>query len=149
VFNSLTSLDAISGATVLDLFCGSGALGIEALSRGASSATFVDRHRASIQATRTNLLACGLDDRADVVRSDALAHLRDAPAGVDVALLDPPYAFDAWPDVLEVLQARLVVVESDRSIDLGTRWDVQRQRRHGDTVFTIATIRELSKESTP
>ena len=66
-FNALGSLGAVDGATVLDLFAGSGAMGIEALSRGAARATFVDTDVHARQATTTNLAACGLIDAAEVV----------------------------------------------------------------------------------
>ena len=138
-FNALASMGALHGAVVLDLFCGSGALGIEALSRGAGSATFVDRHRPSIEAARENLAACGLTDRARVVLGDALDHVRDRPSHHDLVLLDPPYSFDGWPQLLEALDAETVVIESDRSVDVGPCWDVQRERRYGGTVVIIAS----------
>ncbi len=87
----------LPGARVLDLFAGSGAAGIEALSRGSTHATFVERDRTAIGIIRANLERTGLTDagRATVVRADALDWLRDAArAGeppVDVAVVDPPY----------------------------------------------------------
>ena len=76
VFNALASQDAIDGARVLDLFAGSGALGIEALSRGAAHATFVDTDRAARRVIDQNLAATGLADRAEVLGTDASTHLR-------------------------------------------------------------------------
>ena len=70
-FNALVSMDAVAGSHVLDLFAGSGAMGIEALSRGADRATFVDASPAAISAVRENLAATGLSGRATVVRGDA------------------------------------------------------------------------------
>src|SRR3954452_20915171 len=72
IFNSLTSMDAIADATVYDLFAGTGALGIEALSRGAAHVTFVDHDRTAIAAIEANLAATGLADRQAVaiVRAD-------------------------------------------------------------------------------
>src|SRR4051812_34670940 len=92
-FNALSSLDAIDGAVVVDLFAGSGALGIEALSRGAEHVTFVDNDPKAIAVVRDNLAVTGLSDRATVVRGDALRQLPMVGA-VDLALLDPPYAFE-------------------------------------------------------
>lgn len=85
----------LHGATVLDLFAGSGAAGIEALSRGASHATFVDRDAKAIRTITANLRRTGLADRATVTRSDVLSWLRDparaAELPLDVVLVDPPY----------------------------------------------------------
>ena len=85
----------LPGAAVLDLFAGSGAAGIEALSRGAARAVFVDRDTAAVRTIRANLERTGLGDRADVRPGDALAYLRaDAPAAgpFDLVIVDPPYA---------------------------------------------------------
>jgi 16S rRNA (guanine966-N2)-methyltransferase len=135
-FNALGSLGAVGGR-VLDLFAGSGALGIEALSRGAEHVTFVERDPKALAVVRANLEATGLDENATVVRGDALRFLAGAPA-YDLALLDPPYDFAQWDDVLDVLQARVVVVESDREVPLGERWMVLRAKRYGSTVVTLA-----------
>ena len=95
MFNALESLEAVAGATVLDLFAGSGALGIEALSRGAARCTFVEHDRAALAAVRANLEATGLAGRAEVVSGDAhraLTSFSAAGRRFDLALLDPPYA---------------------------------------------------------
>src|SRR3954451_2504981 len=73
VFNALGSLGAVEGATVVDLFAGTGALGIEALSRGAAHATFVDRDRIAVDTVRRNLDATKLGDQATIVRADVMA----------------------------------------------------------------------------
>lgn len=137
VFNALGSADVLHDADVLDLFAGSGALGIEALSRGAAHATFVDSSRRSLEAVRTNLAACGFEDRATVVRADALGFLGRDDRRWDLALLDPPYDFDRWRDLLERLRARVAVVESDRELDPGPGWQVRRARRYGGTVVLV------------
>ncbi len=139
LFNSLVSLDAVRDASVLDLFAGSGALGIEALSRGASHVTFVDTSRDALRAVGENLERAGLTDRATIVRADAREHLRrGADTRVDLALVDPPYAFDEWPSLLADLDAEIVVIESDREIDPGDGAALIRARRYGGTVVTIA-----------
>ena len=144
LFNSLVSLDAVRDATVLDLFAGSGALGIEALSRGAAHVTFVDSSPDALRTVRENLERAGLADRATVVRADAREHLRrgGGPGGVagrvDLALVDPPYAFDDWAALLDDLDADIVVIESDREIDPGDGGTLVRARRYGGTVVTIA-----------
>lgn len=139
VFNSLGSLDALTGATVLDLFAGTGALGIEALSRGAASATFVDADLRAVHAIEDNLAATGLGERARVVHADVLRFLADSPpATVDLAFADPPYSFDDWPTLLERVPSRLVALEARSHIELGPGWTPLRSRRYGDTVVTLA-----------
>lgn len=142
-FNALASLGVIEGARVLDLFAGTGALGIEALSRGAAHATFVERDRRVLGVLRRNLATLGLDDRADVVVGDAERVLpssapdptRDLP--YDLALLDPPYAYDGWEDLLLVLPAARAVVESDRQIPLPPGWGMRREKRYGGTLVAV------------
>lgn len=131
----LASLDAVDGADVADLFAGSGALGIEALSRGARSCVFVEAGAAAIRAIRDNLDKTGLEG-GQVVRDDVLRWV--ARAGpVDLALIDPPYAFDRWPDLLAALDADVAVLESDRPVDPGSGWAVLREKQYGDTVVTV------------
>jgi 16S rRNA (guanine966-N2)-methyltransferase len=139
-FNALGSLDAIDGATVLDLFAGSGAMGIEALSRGASHATFVDHESRAIHAIETNLAATGLADRATVVRARVERFLAEAALDArrwGVCLIDPPYVFDDWPALLATVPADLVVVESDRSVETSEAWRAIRERRYGATLVAI------------
>ena len=136
VFNSLGSMGVLKGATVVDLYAGSGALGIEALSRGAESCVFVERDRAALTALRANLKALGLESCTQVVGSDVLAF---APGitGVDIALVDPPYTFTHWPELLGVLRAGLVVAESGREVEAPEGWIQLKVRRHGRTVITM------------
>lgn len=138
LFNSLGSLDAIEGAGVLDLFAGTGALGIEALSRGAASATFVEADLRAVRAIEENLALTGLGERARVVHADVVRFLAGGPEPVDVAFADPPYAFTDWPAVLDHLPARLIALEARTHVDLGPRWRPLRSRRYGDTVVTLA-----------
>ena len=137
-FNALGSLDLLEDARVLDLFAGSGALGIEALSRGAAEATFVDEDRRSLEAVRANLAATGLAPRATVVRAEALTWLgASAGSGFDVALVDPPYRFERWPDLLALLRSAWAVVESDRPPPDAPGWRQIRSRRYRSTVVTF------------
>jgi 16S rRNA (guanine(966)-N(2))-methyltransferase RsmD len=136
---------SVQGARVLDLFAGSGALGIEALSRGAASAVFVDRAPRAISAVRANLAALGID--ADVRRIEARAWLRTASArseAYDLVFLDPPYrrAAELGRELSEALAAVLapgarVVTESDRRDPLELDLPVADERRYGDTVLRI------------
>ena len=140
-------LGSLHGARVLDLFAGSGALGIEALSRGATEATFVDSAPAAIRAVRANLTV--LRAEAHVRRADARAFLRNARAAgrqYDLVLLDPPYrragalAEALAGDLAAVLAPRArVVAESDRRSPLELPLPLQAERRYGDTLIRIFT----------
>ncbi len=144
VFNSLHSRGAVAGARVLDLYAGTGALGIEALSRGASSAVFVESDRRALRCLSNNLASTGLAERASVMASDVDAALRELHRGgraFDLAVIDPPYAFDAWPELLARVPAALAVIESDREIDVGRAWDVDRSKRYGTTVVMFTSSR--------
>jgi 16S rRNA (guanine966-N2)-methyltransferase len=142
-FNALGSMGVIEGATVLDLFAGSGALGIEALSRGAARATFVDRSKEAVEAVKANLERTGLEPRSKVVRGDATSVLSGWTGPlVDLALLDPPYDHVAWDELLGSVPARVVVVESDHLVAIPERFQLLRDRRYGSTVVQIAELRE-------
>jgi len=157
IFDVLSHLDAVRGAAVLDLFAGSGALGIEALSRGAASVTFVDSDRRVSEVIRANLasarLGAGRADPSEEVgsssihTSEALAFCRAASRRFDLALCDPPYAFAAWAELLAVIPARLVVLESSRPIELTEAFDLHREYRYGTTLVAVAHRREVLDES--
>jgi 16S rRNA (guanine966-N2)-methyltransferase len=133
----------VAEARVLDLFAGSGALGLEALSRGAAAVTFVERAPAALRVLRTNVEALGAE--ADIVRADAVKWLRSASAGApqyDLVFLDPPYRqagalgaelSDALPAVLG--PDALVVAESDRRAPLELTIPTIDERRYGDTLI--------------
>jgi len=136
---------SVDDARVLDLFAGSGALGIEALSRGAASAVFVDRAPKAIVAIQANLTALGIE--ADVRRMEARSALRTALArgeAYDLVFLDPPYrrAAGLGRELSEALAAVLaagarVVSESDRRDPLALKFELAGERRYGDTVIRI------------
>ena len=102
----------LDGAKVLDLFSGSGQLGIEALSRGAASAVFVDKNRDSIALTNQNLALCSL--HATVLHNDSIAYLEQCKERFDIAFLDPPYGTgllqQALPYVSNVMHESGVIV---------------------------------------
>jgi 16S rRNA (guanine966-N2)-methyltransferase len=142
VFSILAS---VAGARVLDLFAGSGALAIEALSRGAAEATLVDSSRAAVAAIRRNLTALGL--QATVYPMQAAAFLeraRTAPRQYDLVFLDPPYRHaSALGHELSAALAPLlapearVVAESDRRAPLELDLKLFDTRRYGDTLIAL------------
>ena len=136
----------IEGAHVLDLFAGSGAIGIEALSRGAAEVTFVDREPRGLAILRQNLDVLELKQRAHVVRGDVVRWLETMPGEVGRAglvFLDPPYEDDVLDRALAVLDRTLtdamVVAEHSRRQTLPplSRLLLDRERRYGDTVVTV------------
>jgi 16S rRNA (guanine966-N2)-methyltransferase len=140
-------LGDVEDARVLDLFAGSGALGIEALSRGAASATFVDSAPAAVRSVRVNVDALGLGDGVQIRRQDARAFLRTAQKAnheYDLVFLDPPYRLaaglgrDLSPLLSGVLAPRARVVwESDRRDAPALDLPATHERRYGDTLIRI------------
>lgn len=139
IFDVLEHLGLVEGAAVVDLFAGSGALGIEALSRGATSVTFVESDRGAVAAINWNLETTGLASVwTRIVRADALAWCAQAAERFDVALVDPPYAFDRWRELLERLPARAAVLESSHEVGLAGPFVLHRVYRYGGTLVTVA-----------
>ena len=143
-----SALGSIEGARVLDLYCGTGALAIEAISRGASSATLVDR---DIRAALGNVRNLELEDRVDLVRSDIVAWLKrpmagqgGRVAGFDLIFLDPPYkiADRLGPDLDLHLPGHLakagrVIAESPARNPLSLSLPLLRERRYGGTLVSF------------
>jgi 16S rRNA (guanine966-N2)-methyltransferase len=142
---SILGAPLLEGARVLDLFAGSGALAIEALSRGAAEAVLVDSSAAAVAAIRRNLATVGAE--AEVRREDALTYLRGASRDArqyDLVFLDPPYrhANALGRELSTVLGPVLasharVVGESDRRAPLDLDLDLLDERRYGDTLIRI------------
>jgi 16S rRNA (guanine966-N2)-methyltransferase len=141
-------LGEVQGASVLDLFAGSGALGIEALSRGAERAVFVEHDAGAVRVLQENLSALGIEPKQTQVRRlDALGALRSArrrKETYDLVLVDPPYGqAHAWgPQLQAALPSLLkpaarVVVESDWRAPLQLKLELVHERRYGDTSITI------------
>lgn len=136
VFNALGSMGALDGARVADLYAGSGALGIEALSRGAASCVLVESDQRALAALRRNVERTRVRG-ASVVAVPVERWLAAGPGHFDVVLADPPYRFDGWAGLLGALDADLVVAESDRPVAAAAGWAVLRARRYGGTVVTF------------
>ncbi len=135
MFNALGSAGVLDGAIVADLYAGSGAIGIEALSRGAERVVFVERDRAALGALRANLDTLGLTDRSRVLVTDVLAAASTLDA--DIVVADPPYDFDAWDRLLDLVRADLVVAEAGAAIEAPDGWTVTRSKRYGRTWLTF------------
>jgi 16S rRNA (guanine966-N2)-methyltransferase len=135
-------LGDVSGARVLDLYCGTGALAIEAVSRGAAEATLVDTHPRD---ARENVERLELADRAKVVRSDAIRFMRRAEQGsYDLVLCDPPYrladrlAAELGPLVRDALsESGRVMIESSPDNPLQMELPMLTERAYGDTLIRI------------
>lgn len=151
VFNMLG--DRVENAHVLDLFAGTGALAIEALSRGARSGVLVDYNRKAVELMRRNLTACRLYAVARVVQWDICRNLNCLvadPQKFDLVFLDPPYQREMVGRALETLSksgalrrgAQLVVEHAvDEAVAPGNSFRINRQRRYGKTQVSFLTVR--------
>jgi 16S rRNA (guanine966-N2)-methyltransferase len=136
--------DRVPGARVLDLYAGSGAIGIEALSRGATHATFVERAPSALAALRTNLERTRLGDPARIEPRDVEAFLRDADGPWELVFLDPPYELHA---IVAPLRAIVPHLAPGATIVVKHFWRTEppqvpgleavRQRRFGETMLTF------------
>ena len=151
IFDILYSLGGVEGLLVADLFAGTGALGIEALSRGAASVTFVERDPRAIDAVRANLTSAGLGDAevtgdATVVRADVDAWVGQTASRYDLVLCDPPYAYAGWESLVARLPADLVVLESGVELPTVPGWEVLRSKHYGGTIVTVARPERASQK---
>jgi 16S rRNA (guanine966-N2)-methyltransferase len=132
--------DALPGARVLDLFAGSGALGLEALSRGAHSVTFVELNAASLAALRENIASLGVNHSTTVYRGDAMRYAERLPEqAFDVVLADPPYGIDYAQRLVALFRrhpfARILSVEHPADLELAGG----DTRRYGDSAITFCS----------
>ena len=132
--------------SVLDLFAGSGALGIEALSRYSSRAVFVDQNKQSVQLVKDNLSSAQLLDKASFYCQDALSYLRSCSESFDLIFLDPPYNAGLLKPVLAEIAERdllrkdgIIVVESEENGESveDSSFFVRRNTKYGKTIITL------------
>jgi|LakMenEpi03Aug12_release.lakeMendotaPanAssembly.Ray.scaffolds.fasta_scaffold410105_2 16S rRNA (guanine966-N2)-methyltransferase len=146
VFNALNSMDAVGGAVVVDLFAGSGAMGIEALSRGAESCTFVENDRTALATLRRNIDHLGLADvtrvfNLDIASPGGRERIREIVSDAGLVVIDPPYGYDKWDLVFACLDAApddvVVVAETESRSKLHENppagWECLRSRDYGRT----------------
>lgn len=135
IFSMLESRGGLDGLVVADLYCGSGAMGVEALSRGAAKVYFVDADPACLGAARDNLEPLGLSGQAIFVR--AALPLWSPPGDLDLILADPPYGPLDLASVLHGVSAKRAVIENDRHMDAPEGWIVTKTKRYGTTLVTM------------
>ncbi|MGB7405670.1 MAG: 16S rRNA (guanine(966)-N(2))-methyltransferase RsmD [Pacificimonas sp.] len=145
LFSMLASrLGNFEGLNVLDLFAGSGALGLEALSRGASHATFVERDRHALAALRANVSALSAADRTSIISRDA-TYAIPLPAPAQLVLLDPPYGEDMEAQALrslagsaDIAEGALIAVETASEAEaLATDMEILAERTYGKARITL------------
>lgn len=149
VFNWIKHLrGSLDGARVLDLFAGTGALGLEAASRGAAKVTLIEQQRAAVTALSASITKLKAQEQVQLLQADALALLRGLPAvSIDLAFIDPPYDAGLLPAVLAALprvlaEDALVYVEDRAPIEPApdTRWTVLRADRAGQVHFALLRL---------
>ena len=151
IFDMLFSLGGVEDLQVADLFSGTGALGIEALSRGAAAVTFVDRDPDSLDLIRQNLASVGLADAerdgyATVIRADVDNWVATTLSRYDLILCDPPYAYDGWETLIRQLPGELVILESGAELPEVDGWGVLKSKRYGGTIVTVARPEPVSQK---
>jgi len=139
--------DVVSGARVLDLFAGTGALGLEALSRGAKQARFVENGRVALGLLARNIEICHAADKAAIIRMDATRLMANPAAGSDLIFLDPPYGKAMGQKALTaainggwLAPEALVVWEESAEMPTPEGFTKQDARRYGDTFVTLLTF---------
>ncbi|MCR5305782.1 MAG: 16S rRNA (guanine(966)-N(2))-methyltransferase RsmD [Oscillospiraceae bacterium] len=143
-----------SSAAVLDLFAGSGQMGIEALSRGARSAVLTDRNPRAVRCITENVKACGFSDIAAVYQTDAAAFLQRTVDRFDIAFLDPPYHKGFLPEILPMLAPKMskngiIVCEHEPELKLPEQileFHLQKQKKYGKITVSIYRIPETEAE---
>ena len=154
VFNSI-QFD-IEGRRVLDLFAGSGALGIEALSRYAKKCTFVDLNPKAIEVIRSNLKKTPFGDKAKAILSDSIEFLKKTEDKYDLVFLDPPYSAGLYDEALKIISERqllnkeaLVVAECDITHELDTRgFKILKDKTYGKVrLYVLEEPAQYEKDS--
>jgi len=140
IFSMVTARGGVEGHVVVDLYCGSGAMGIEALSRGATACYFVDSDPACLAAARANLEPLNLPGQAHFVRA-ALPNW-EIPTDVTLVFADPPYGPLDVAALLGASTATRAVIENDRYAEAPAGWVVAKEKRYGTTLVTLLEATE-------
>lgn len=142
LFSMIQARINLTAAEVLDLYAGSGALGLEALSRGAGSATFVEKNRKVLTALKSNVQNLGVADEVEIVPADVLRFVDSLNASYDLILADPPYALPTMASLPSILRKRLrdgglLALEHDTSVRFDAEPGVILSRDFGQTRITL------------
>lgn len=144
IFNSIGQY--FDGGKALDLFSGSGSLGIEALSRGMVSCDFVDMDISAIRVIAENIKALKIDEEYQVIKRDAVSFLKTTTKQYDLIFVDPPYALRLYDEILNIIDSRqllnkngIIVMESDNKTIIDSFQDmiVQKEKKLGQSKITI------------
>jgi len=149
IFNALNSRGLILDAVVLDAFCGTGALGIEAISQGASHCTFFDKARSSIDLCKANIQNLELTDQSQFILSDATKAKENEGAKADLVFLDPPYNKNLSAPTIEHLKANnwlsddcFFVIETDKKEEIESDLiTIETTKIYGDTKIIFANLK--------
>jgi 16S rRNA (guanine(966)-N(2))-methyltransferase RsmD len=146
----------VNGARALDLFAGSGQMGIEAISRGADSCVFIDKDQAALKAVTANVKACGFEDRSVILRKDSLVWLEQQPSkSFDLIFLDPPYEKGLLEQALktinlfDILSSRgIIICESGAPFkpELSAPYAVKKRYRYG-RIHVTTVIKQVTDEN--
>ncbi len=142
VFSMINARMKLDAAVVLDLFAGSGALGLEALSRGAAGVTFIEQNRTALSVLKTNIDQLNVSDESVVLCRDAYRYLQDCSAVFDLVVADPPYGDSRVRDLPSLVrpllnQHALFVLEHGPTVDFGSADGVILTREFGRTQITL------------
>jgi 16S rRNA (guanine966-N2)-methyltransferase len=151
IFNMLQNRLALAGATVLDLFAGSGSLGLECISRGAGRCVFVDSEEQALDIIRRNAVLLGCADQCDLVLDDAASYIQVARQKFDLCFADPPYAFEATAQLPAMIGTAgiltgeaYLIIEHTRKVrfDLLQGFSSVARKEFGATVVTFLSTQQ-------
>jgi 16S rRNA (guanine966-N2)-methyltransferase len=142
LFNWLTA--DLPASRCLDLFAGSGALGLEALSRGADQVTLIEQNHTAANYLRQHLSTLGTE-AGKIVQADTLTWLQQHPVPMDIVFIDPPFQADLWPDVFKALEGgwlksgSAIYVEAPRDYTIAppSNWSLHREKHTGHVSFRL------------
>ena len=146
IFDMLTTRIDMRGIQVLDLFAGSGSLGIEALSRGAGHVTFVESDHEAARSIEQNIQTLGCEELTTVEETDAMHFMSHVHPAFDLIFADPPYAFDRTPDIPEIIFERSILKQEgylliEHAPDIHfvqtSRYDAGPEKKFGRTLVTF------------
>ncbi len=138
----------VPGASVLDLFAGSGQIGIEALSRSARHCVFVDKNPEAVSVIKENVFSCGFIKQSRILNMDSLEYLKTAKPGLDIVFIDPPYRMGIVEKCLPLIETKLnegaiVICEHEKELVLGDeygRLHLHKRYKYGKTAVTVYKI---------